>query len=250
MAAPGVPRLVLFDLDDTLFDHSLTSRAALNEVREGESRLQTRELDELWREYLRLLNEDSTGMPSTPELYQVRRAERFRRLGVMCGWSMDVAEANELSASARRNYQRLRRPVPGAPEFVRRVAARTKVGIVTNNELREQEEKLDFLGLTESVEVLVVSADVKVAKPDPRIFKVALDRASVPREEAVMIGDSWMNDVLGARAAGIRPVWFNRFGLRPPTRHRVVELGAFRPLSHADAIVNGSHRPRTTVPRE
>ena len=64
--------------------------------------------------------------------------------------------------------------------------------------------------------MLVVSEEVGISKPDPRIFVVALERAGVEAPEAVMVGDSWANDVEGARAAGIRPVWFNRDGQTPP----------------------------------
>jgi putative hydrolase of the HAD superfamily len=49
-----------------------------------------------------------------------------------------------------------------------------------------------------------------VSKPDPRIFEIALARAGVGPAEAVMVGDSWENDIQGARAAGVRAVWFNR----------------------------------------
>ena len=64
--------------------------------------------------------------------------------------------------------------------------------------------------------MLVVSEEAGVSKPHPRIFEIALERAGAAAAEAVMLGDSWTNDVEGARAAGIRAVWFNRDGRDAP----------------------------------
>jgi HAD superfamily hydrolase (TIGR01549 family) len=247
-AQTAAPSLVLFDMDDTLFDHALTCRAALEEVQMREPRLGTRPLDTLWREYLRMLDAQSAGFGVAPALYRETRAERFARLGALCGWTMSPAEAEELSRRYRRYYQRLRRPVPGGPEFVRRVARHARVGVVTNNELEEQEDKLRYLGLSDVVDLLVVSGEEKIAKPDPRIYRIALERAGARARDATMVGDSWTNDVLGARGAGIRPVWFNRFVLPAPTRHRVDEISSFRPFADAHATVRGARR-RSGHPR-
>ena len=53
-----------------------------------------------------------------------------------------------------------------------------------------------------------------MAKPDPRIFAIALERLGCAAADAVMIGDSWPADIEGARAAGVRAIWFNRSGQR------------------------------------
>jgi HAD superfamily hydrolase (TIGR01509 family) len=229
-------------MDDTLFDHSLTCRAALAEVRTEDSRFTSRSLDELWHEYSRLLDDHAPDISAPPSVYTHHRAERFRRLASLCGWTLDPSEAEGISRLYRKKYQRLRRPVPGASDFVRRIAQSARVGMVTNNEYREQREKLRFLGLTDVVDPLVVSAREQVAKPDPHIFEIALDRADALPEETVMVGDSWRNDVLGARAARIRPVWFNRFGLPRPSRHRAEEIRGFR---STDAFATILRPPRS-----
>jgi HAD superfamily hydrolase (TIGR01549 family) len=231
------PSLVLFDMDDTIFDHSLTCRAALRQVRAEEPRLQARPLDQLFAEYSRMLESPPAGPASSPTAVDHGRAQRFERLARLCGWSMTPEQATDLSRRYRSIYQRSRRPVPGGPEFLRRVARKVQVGIVTNNTLDEQQDKLRFLHLDREVELMVVSDDVGVAKPDPRIFAIALARAGRSARETVMVGDSWTNDVLGARAAGIRPVWFNRFGRPRPTRHRVDEVQGFRPAAPAAALL-------------
>ena len=72
------------------------------------------------------------------------------------------------------------------------------------------------LGIFDYIDTYTISEEVGAAKPDPRIFHVALERAGVYADESVFIGDSWSNDVLGAQAVGIRPIWLNRQGAISP----------------------------------
>lgn len=61
-------------------------------------------------------------------------------------------------------------------------------------------------------QVVVPSMAVGFAKPDPRIFAIALKQAGVRAAEAVHVGNRLTEDVQGAAAAGIRPIWLNRTG--------------------------------------
>ncbi|HEU4368243.1 MAG TPA: HAD-IA family hydrolase [Methylomirabilota bacterium] len=61
---------------------------------------------------------------------------------------------------------------------------------------------LDGLGLTRHLDFVLDSSEVGVEKPDPRIFRSALERAGVRPEEAVYVGDLYSVDVLGAGTAG------------------------------------------------
>ena len=88
------------------------------------------------------------------------------------------------------------------------------------------------------VDDVVSSRDVGVAKPDPFFYRAALLRAGprrrppAGRERAVMVGDSWANDVEGARRAGLRAVWFNRARASPAGRRAAppdAEISAARP---------------------
>ncbi len=59
-------------------------------------------------------------------------------------------------------------------------------------------------------DVLIISAAHQKAKPDPRLFETALERANALGDYAIYIGDSYLHDVLGARASNIHPVLLNR----------------------------------------
>jgi putative hydrolase of the HAD superfamily len=62
------------------------------------------------------------------------------------------------------------------------------------------------LGLTECVSCVMDSYVEKVEKPDPRFFELALERSGAARESTIHVGDLYHVDVVGARAAGIKPV--------------------------------------------
>jgi putative hydrolase of the HAD superfamily len=191
-------RAVLFDLDDTLFDHSAACRAALDSLGLGH----------LEPEYLRLLTEGHHRVLAGEISFPEARIERFR---LLCpGTTRD--EACELGRRYSAHYRASRQPVPGALELLAELRPRVSIGIVTNNKVAEQEEKVGFLGLGPFIDELVVSEEVGVAKPDPGIFRAALERLEVEAREAVMVGDSWESDVMGAVAAGIPAVWLNRRG--------------------------------------
>jgi putative hydrolase of the HAD superfamily len=62
---------------------------------------------------------------------------------------------------------------------------------------------LESLRLTQYLEFVIDSFEVGVEKPDPHIFRIALQEMGVQPEEAVYVGDIYSVDVLGARAAGL-----------------------------------------------
>ena len=214
-------------MDDTLFDHSLTCRAALARLRRDTVAVRGRPLDDLWHEYGRLLELAHTDVMLGRRTADEVRTERFLRLAAWSGHPIDRARASELSRAYREYYQALRRPVRGAPEVLRALSARTRIGIVTNNTVAEQRGKIAFLHLERDVDFLVTSEEVGVAKPDPRIFRTALEHAGSDPESAIMIGDSWEDDVEGARGVGIPAIWFNRFHTPRPSVAPVPEFSRF-----------------------
>jgi len=82
--------------------------------------------------------------------------------------------------------------------------------VVSNGALRQQEAKIRMTGLDRYVADWVISEEVGVGKPDPRIFRLAAERARMPFHDAWMIGDSPNSDIGGAMALGIRSVWLHR----------------------------------------
>ncbi|HYA70893.1 MAG TPA: HAD family hydrolase, partial [Thermoplasmata archaeon] len=81
----SLPKAIFFDMDDTIFDHSLTCRGALARLRRTEPRLRGPTLDAVWHEYGRLLEEVQPDIFAGRITIQESRTERFRRLARFCG---------------------------------------------------------------------------------------------------------------------------------------------------------------------
>jgi len=101
----------------------------------------------------------------------------------------------------------------------------------------EQDEKLATFGLWPHVDVLVTSEECRTTKPDPAIFRVALERLGVAADEAAMVGDSWQNDIVGATQCGIRAIWLNRHGDTCPDPGLAAEVTDFEPIARTAALV-------------
>lgn len=71
-------------------------------------------------------------------------------------------------------------------------------------------ELLDHLELTRYFAFVVASAIVKTGKPTPSMFREATRRAGVEAHEALFVGDLYMTDIVGSRAAGMHPVLVDR----------------------------------------
>ena len=95
---------------------------------------------------------------------------------------------------------------------------RYKIGIIANQNPGSR-ERLEKLGLLKYIDMVVASAEEGVSKPDPRIFRIALDRVDCKTDEAVMVGDRIDNDILPANKLGMTTVWIKQGlgGLCEPT---------------------------------
>ncbi|WP_022881148.1 HAD family hydrolase [Gryllotalpicola ginsengisoli] len=97
--------------------------------------------------------------------------------------------------------------------LIERAAGRgIRLALVTNGPSVVQRAKLEATGLADAFDAVVISAEAGVAKPEPRIFRTALDALGVAPGRAWHVGDSLEYDVAGAQAAGVRGVWLNRHG--------------------------------------
>lgn len=85
----------------------------------------------------------------------------------------------------------------------------SKVCILTDLTAHIQYRKIQKLGLTPYIDFLVTSEEVGVEKPHPSMFNNALAKLACAPTEALMIGDSYVKDIIGANALGISGIWIN-----------------------------------------
>jgi putative hydrolase of the HAD superfamily len=234
-------RAVLFDLDDTLFDHRQGARMALTELYEAHEAFRARTFPEFERMHARFLEELHGRVIAGELALDVARRERFRRLFAAVG----VGDDDELVAGAaetyRVGYKKVRRPIAGAVALLQLVKQHARIAIVSNNLLDEQQEKLRMCELDACVDVLIVSEEAGVSKPDPAIFRLALERLDCDAADAIMVGDSWAADVIGALSCGIPPLWFNPLRKTAPDPDAgVPELHSLEPAHEALAAIRAA----------
>jgi putative hydrolase of the HAD superfamily len=85
------------------------------------------------------------------------------------------------------------------------------LALITNGAPDIQGAKIDGSNLANFFETMIISGGYGFGKPDRRIFQLVLEGLQVDAHEAVMIGDSLNRDIGGARDAGIRTIWINRY---------------------------------------
>ena len=95
---------------------------------------------------------------------------------------------------------------PETRELLERLSGRYRLGVIANQE-PGAEQRLERFGIRRFFDVIVCSAEAGAAKPDPRIFLMALEQANCPPKRAVMVGDRLDNDVIPAKELGMRTVW-------------------------------------------
>lgn len=103
--------------------------------------------------------------------------------------------------------------MPDAEKVVRYLAAKYLLTIISNGFKEVQYYKFEHSGLAPYLTHTLISEEVGINKPQPEIFRIALERNGVTADEAVMIGDSYSSDIAGAQAAGIDQIWIKGDGV-------------------------------------
>lgn len=203
---------VYFDLDDTLLDHRSAERQGLSDVLDAHrDHFDGVTLDRLhavyhghskplWEQYSR--DEISK---------ETLKHERFARTLATLG--ADGADPDALNAYYLAQYARYWTLPEAAEATFHAVADRYPVGILTNGFAEVQRAKFErFPELRERAAAVIISEEVGVMKPHPHLFDHAAERAGVPAEQILYVGDSFTSDVVGARNAGWRMAWYRADG--------------------------------------
>lgn len=147
------------------------------------------------------------------------------------GWT-DAPEVGDIYREFQFRFPDYVALLPEAAPVLRELRQKGyKTGIITNGPSLLQNRKLDVSGLRPLLDIAVVSGDEMVHKPDPEIFRRAAARLGVACSSCLYVGDHPVNDIQGARSAGMHPVYINAFGadVHPagaPEIHALTEIFA------------------------
>ena len=127
--------------------------------------------------------------------------------------------------------------MPGAAEGVARWKQRAHVMILTNGITVVQHGRVSGSPFPELEEDMVISEEVGVSKPDPRIVEIAMEKAGVTEKSRVLLlGDSLTSDMKAAENAGVDSCWYNPKGTENTTGVRVTY--EIRDLSEVDSLLS------------
>lgn len=191
---------VLFDADETLFRFddlrglkNMFKNYAI-EFTEQDYKEYKEINSKLWKDY-------QNGIITADEI----RQKRFKQWGERLGKTSMQLNSDFLTAMAN-----ICEPLEGTVSLLNSLKGKVKMGIITNGFTEWQEIRLERLGLTEHINLVVTSEQAGVAKPHRNIFNHALSRMDNPsRERVLMVGDTFESDIKGGIDSGLHTCWFN-----------------------------------------
>lgn len=203
-------RWVWFDLDDTLWDFRHNSAAALRSIYDDFGLSSRFASADDWISRYESINLPLWDRYNRGEITkEFLQAERFYRTFVNAGFG--DGELDRLDGMNEIYLDRLASQsiaIEGSHATLAELKRRgLHTGVVSNGFSGVQERKLKNAGL--EVDVVVLSDEIDINKPDRRLFDYALQKAGATKEESLMVGDNPLTDILGALSAGWQAILFD-----------------------------------------
>ncbi|OLS38415.1 HAD family hydrolase [Bacillus sp. MRMR6] len=223
-------KAIFFDLDDTLHDHLLPfSKAFKMTFPTFDKQIEIEAVYKKFRDFSDLLwKKYSVGELTLEQLRIDRLVLAMNYFNIF----ISDKQAVEFQAQYEEGLNRLRL-FPEVPELIENLKSKEiHVGIITNGPVEHQFNKIKLLGLTNHIprEMMTISDEVGVAKPNPQIFHQVSDRHGFSANEILYIGDSWPNDVVAPLEAGWQAIWYNHRKRQPTSEHK--------PLGEVDQLLS------------
>jgi putative hydrolase of the HAD superfamily len=198
-------RAIFFDADDTLFDYVSAEREAF--ARTAEAFGLGERLEQAHAAY-RVHNAAVWRELERGEITQdALKVERFGRM--LRGMNADDSQAATMSPYYLDRLSEQTQLLPDAEETVLAVKGRYTLVLVTNGLTSVQRRRFAAAPITRHFDRILISEELGVAKPDPAIFKTAMEEFDLRPEDVLLVGDSTSSDMPAAYNAGMDFCWIN-----------------------------------------
>jgi len=198
----------LFDLDQTLLDFHASEEKALGIVLNKNGLPFSDEIYQAFKTYNKALwLELEKGTISRTELF----TKRFQDIFARCGGDPSKLDPLEVNDDFIRTMAVNGVLMDGALEFAEKVRngiPEARIYIASNGATVNAKGRIASTGLDRYIDGLFVSDEMGVAKPAAAFFDICLRQIGEPRESCIMVGDSLTSDMLGAKNASLKSVWF------------------------------------------
>ncbi|MGM5693330.1 HAD family hydrolase [Streptococcus suis] len=200
-------KALIFDVDDTLYDQIQPFERAL----ERHIEVAREQIEPLYLSFRRYADEvfeaTATGKMS------LKDSHIYRMKHALADFGYQVSDATALAIQIDYDYFQGQIALsPVFPEIFSWCQAQgIAMGIITNGPYRHQLRKVRTMGLVNwfELEHVLISGQVGITKPNPAIFQLMEERLGMSGEDICYLGDSFENDVVGAKAANWKAIWFN-----------------------------------------
>lgn len=219
-------RVLLFDLFGTVALFSAAPGAARGSFEWLRDAVAAQRPAVAFDDFTRALIEVSSALAAerVREHREVPSRERFRRAlhAVQPGDAatdpqQHVESAEALSLTHMAHLAAQTHVPPEHVALLRELAHRYRLGLVSNfDHAPTARAILDRSGLWDVFAAVLISDEFGRRKPHPAIFAAALERLGAAASEALFVGDSPADDIVGAQAVGLDVAWINRHGEAPP----------------------------------
>lgn len=205
----------LFDVDDTIYDQMWPFRKAFDTHFKKYNSIPLEKLFQYSRKY----SDEVFELTENGEL-PLREMHVYRITKAFEIYNVEIEKEEALNF--QHTYEKLQKEIQLVPDVEKTFwyckKNNIKIGIITNGPEWHQQNKINQLGLSRWIpsENIFISSREKVAKPDKRIFDIAKNRMDLVDEQIYFIGDSFANDVIGAKNAGWKSIWINRRNKKLP----------------------------------
>ena len=233
---------VLFDLDNTLFDHQASGRAGLKAFLRHLQATPSADLASSWFEieqlsYDRFLSKEIS--------FQEQRRERLRQFLPMIGLTDPVEESqlDDLFVTYLQNYERAWTAFRDAEPALQELrASGITVGVITNGNHHQQTSKIERIGLGRLMDGVFSSELTGYAKPAPEAFLIPCESMGISPAETLYVGDNYATDVAGARNAGLQALHLDRLERRRQgTIHSLADLVLIAKAVCSGPVRSGQH---------
>lgn len=200
---------IFFDLDRTLWDFEKNSEQALRLLYEAKNmNFGIPSFEKFHKEYFNknkaLWHAYAKGKISKESLRYERFRATFKRFQIHDEHLVKYFGDGYVDLSPKQT-----RLMPYAQEVLRDLSSMGfTLHIITNGFLEVQHVKLKHAAIDHHFQSVVCSEEVGVNKPDPKIFRYAMNNVGATPSHSLMVGDDYRADVAGSMKAGMKAIWF------------------------------------------
>jgi HAD superfamily hydrolase (TIGR01509 family) len=239
--------MILFDLDDTIFDHKHSRLCGLIALQNLIPQLKSVALETLESEHDKHLLANYGATLSGQVSVADARVERIKNLLTTFGVNVSKLLLQQADDIYRSVYHENRRPVPGVSQLLNLLRDDLPLGLVTNGLSDIQHEKIDLCNVRHLLDFIFISEEIGYRKPEKAFFEHVFSQTGSSPNKTVLVGDLWDSDIMGGYGAGMRTVWLNRYERQCPDPSITTEIHGYEPTDNAlklfRTVIKGNAEP-------